>query len=239
MEQKLAKTRTELLEAQEEVTCLRIQVRDHSSKLLEVQRKLELEKQRVTELTGQKEELQLLHQLLSTELQGLREEVKTVQDNKVELWHTNCQQLLTHDEEMSEKEREIKVLCDRLHRTEMELATLKLEKLSEGTQSSVSQSIYGISVGFVLGGASVNPLGPFGQDYKPMVATLPVQSAGSVGRVTTTPLFQSGIYTTALYAQSTLPRVLPSIQYIYILLGTGPEGWMGWLTTHYIMQYYK
>ena len=124
MEQKLAKTRTELLEAQEEVTCLRIQVRDHSSKLLEVQRKLELEKQRVTELTGLKEELQLLHQLLSTELQGLREEVKTVQDNKVELWHTNCQQLLTHDEEMSEKEREIKVLCDRLHRTEMELATL-------------------------------------------------------------------------------------------------------------------
>ena len=143
MEQKSAKTRTELLEAQEEVTCLRIQVRDHSSKLLEVQRKLELEKQRVTELTGQKEELQLLHQLLSTELQGLREEVKTVQDNKVELWHTNFQQLLTYDEEMSEKEREIKVLCDRLHRTEMELATLKLEKLSEGTQSSVSQSIYG------------------------------------------------------------------------------------------------
>ena len=169
-----------------------------------------MEKQRVTELTGQKEELQLLHKLLSTELQGLREEVKTVQDNKVELWHTNCQQLLTHDEEMFEKEREIKALCDRLHRTEMELATLKFEKLSEGTQSSVSQSICGNSVGLVVGGA---PLGLFGQDCKLMVATLPVWSAGSEGqRVTTTPLFQSGIYTTAHYTQPTLPRVLPSIQ---------------------------
>ena len=85
MEQELAKTRTEFLEAQEEVTCLKIQIRDHSSKLLVVQRELELEKQRVAELTGQKEELQLLQQLLSTELQGLREEVKTVQDKKVEL----------------------------------------------------------------------------------------------------------------------------------------------------------
>ena len=33
---------------------------------------------------------------------------KRGQDKVVQLWHTNCQQLLTHDSEMLEKDREIR-----------------------------------------------------------------------------------------------------------------------------------
>ena len=56
----------------------------------------------------------------------------------VELWHANCQHLLTHDSEMLRKESEIKVLYDRLHKAEMELATLKLERFCDGAYTSVS-----------------------------------------------------------------------------------------------------
>ena len=50
MEQELVKTRMQLLEVQEEVTCLRIRNSEYSSKLLEVQGELELERERVAEL---------------------------------------------------------------------------------------------------------------------------------------------------------------------------------------------
>ena len=46
VEQKLVKTRTQLLEAQEEVTSLTIKVSDYSGKLLEVQRQLGLEREK-------------------------------------------------------------------------------------------------------------------------------------------------------------------------------------------------
>jgi len=118
---------------------------------------------------------------------------------------------------MFEKEREIQVLCDRLQRTEMELATLKMERLRVGTHQSVSQSIYTDTVEPLVGVASVNPLGSFGQDSKPVITTLPVWSAGSVRQshvatsatttpatitstaVTTAPLFQPGTQDTDLY----------------------------------------
>jgi len=90
----------------------------------------------LTELSKEKEALQ--QQLLCLELQGLREEVKRKQDKAVQLWYANCQQLLTHDSEMFEKKRKIQVLCDRLQRTEMELVTLKIERLCVGTHQSVS-----------------------------------------------------------------------------------------------------
>ena len=138
MEQELVKARTQLLEAQEEVTSLSIKVSEYSGELLEVQRQLGLEREKVLELVQEKETLQ--QQLSTSELQSLKEEVKRGQDKVVQLWHTNCQQLLTHDSEMLEKDREIRVLCDRLHKAEMELATLKLERLSAGTHPRVSHS---------------------------------------------------------------------------------------------------
>ena len=107
----------------------------------------------------------------------------------------------------------------------MELATLKMERLHVGTHQSVSQSIYTDTVELVVGAANVNPLGSFGQDSKPVITTLPVWSAGSVRQshptttpattaVTTTPFFQPGTQgttTRAIYTQSQLPRVLPSV----------------------------
>ena len=63
MEQELVKARTQLLEAQEEVTSLTIKVSDYSGKLLEVQRQLGLKKEKVVELVQEKEALQ---QQLST-----------------------------------------------------------------------------------------------------------------------------------------------------------------------------
>ena len=50
VEQELVKTWMQLLEVQEEVTCLRIRNSEYSSKLLEVQGELELERERVAEL---------------------------------------------------------------------------------------------------------------------------------------------------------------------------------------------
>ena len=50
MEQGLVKTRTQLLEAQGEITCLRIGISEHRSKLLEVQKDLELERERMANL---------------------------------------------------------------------------------------------------------------------------------------------------------------------------------------------
>ena len=47
MEQELVNTWTQLLEAQEEITYLKIEISEHTSKLLEVQRELELERERV------------------------------------------------------------------------------------------------------------------------------------------------------------------------------------------------
>ena len=106
MEQELVKAQTQLLEAQEEVTSLSIKVSEYSGELLEVQRQLGLEREKVLELVQEKETLQ--KQLSTSELQSLREEVKRGQDKVVQRWHTNCQQLLTHDSEMLEKDREIK-----------------------------------------------------------------------------------------------------------------------------------
>ena len=51
MKAELVKSRTQLLEAQEEITCLIVEISDHSSELLKVQRELRLEKEKVIELT--------------------------------------------------------------------------------------------------------------------------------------------------------------------------------------------
>ena len=56
---------------------------------------------------------------------------------------------------MFEKQKEIQLLCDRLQRTEMELATLKLERLCTGTHHTIIQSICTETVEYVVGGASV------------------------------------------------------------------------------------
>ena len=60
----------------------------------------------MVELGQEKETLQ--RQLSTSDLQSLKEEVKRGQDKVIELGTlANCQQLLTHDSEMLEKEREI------------------------------------------------------------------------------------------------------------------------------------
>ena len=60
----------------------------------------------------------------------LREEVKQGKARVRELWQANCQQILSHDSDMFEKEQEIELLSEKLQRAEMELARLKMEKLS-------------------------------------------------------------------------------------------------------------
>ena len=120
----------------------------------------------------------LRQQLSSSELQSLKEEAKRGQDKVVELWHTNCQQLLNHDDEMFKKDEEIKIFSDKLQKLEIELATMKLERLSTGTSTSVSQSISSSFVGSVPGGVSVSILGPEGRDNKPITATIPRWSGG-------------------------------------------------------------
>ena len=176
LQQELDDTQTQLLETQEEVKCLRMGNSEYSAKLLEVQSELELERERVAELARENEALR--QQLSSSELQSLKEEVKRGQDKVVELWHTNCQQLLNHDDEMFKKDEEIKILSDKLQKLEIELATMKLERLSAGTSTSVSQSISSSFVGSVPGGVSVSILGPEGCDNKPITATIPRWSGG-------------------------------------------------------------
>ena len=141
---------------------------------------------------------------------------KRGQDKVVELWHANCQQLLTHDSEMLGKEREIKVLCDRLHKAEMQLATLKLERLCGGTYTSVSQPTSTNFVGPVAEGTSPNPLGPEGHNNKPTITAPPPWSLGSVALrqlgivATTLPLLQ--LAKTVTNTQSTLSSDLSSVR---------------------------
>ena len=66
MEQELMKAWTKLLETQEEVAHLTIKISDYSSKLLEVRRELGLEREKVVELTQEKDTLQ--QQLSTSEL---------------------------------------------------------------------------------------------------------------------------------------------------------------------------
>ena len=84
---------------------------------------------------------------------------------------------MTHDSEVLGKEREIQVLCDRLHKAEMELATLKLERLCGETYTSVSQPTSINFVGPVAEGTSPNLLGPEGHGNKPTL-TAPPQCGG-------------------------------------------------------------
>ena len=126
---------------------------------------------------------------------------------------------MTHDSEMFEKDRKIKVLCDRLCKVKMELATLKLERLSAGTRTSVSPPTSTNFVGPMVGGASIHPLGP-----EERISMIPKWSGGlgtttQSGVVTTTlPLLPSGMYamaTTTNNTQSMLPSdlgVAPSVQ---------------------------
>ena len=121
---------------------------------------------------------------------------------------------------MLEKDREIRVLCDRLHKAEMELTTLKLERLSAGTHPSVSHSTATNLIGPAAEGAGLNPLG---LENKPVITSLADWSATLVtirqssAVATTLPRLQLGIQAaaTATNIQSTLLndlRVVPSVQ---------------------------
>ena len=71
------------------------------------------------------------------------------------------------------KEREIRVPCNRLHKVEVELATLKLEKLYGGRHPSVSHTTATNFERPSAGGAGLNLLGPRGRDNKPVITSLP------------------------------------------------------------------
>ena len=123
------------------------------------------------------------------------------------LWY--YQQLLTHANEMLEKEREIRVLCDRLHKAEMELAALKLERLSARTHPSVSHSTTTNLIGPTAEGTGLNP-SSLGEHNKPLVTSLAERSEGLV---TTRQPNAAAAATTDI--QSMLlndPRVIPSFQ---------------------------
>ena len=60
--------------------------------------------------------------------------------------------------------RRIKVLGDKLRKVEIELSTLKLERLSAGIHTSVSQPTNTNLAGPMAGRASMSPLGPEGHD---------------------------------------------------------------------------
>ena len=169
----------------------------------------------------------------TSELQSLKEEVKRGQEKVIELWHTNCQQLLTHNTEMFGKEREIKVLCDRLHKAEMELATLKLERLSAGTHLSVSHSTTTNIVGPIAGGAGLNPLGPGGQDIRPVITSLPEWSGGLVTTrqstlaATMLPQLQPGIHAATATATNIQPTLLSDLRVVPPVQSSQEQGYYG------------
>ena len=55
----------------------------------------------------------------------------------------------------------------------------KVERLHAGTHQTVSQSTCTETVEHVVGAASVNPLGPFGQDSKPMITSVECRLCGT------------------------------------------------------------
>ena len=93
----------------------------------EAQELLELERAKVLELAKENE---VQRTSLTSQIETLREEVKQVKTRVRELWQTNCQQLLSHDNDTFEKKKEIELLSEKLQRAEMELARWKVEKLS-------------------------------------------------------------------------------------------------------------
>ena len=111
----------------------------------------------------------------------------------------------------------MKVLCDRLHKAEMELATLKLERLSAGTHPSVSHSTTTNIVGPIAGGAGLNPLGPGGQDIKPVITSLPEWRGGLVTTRQSTlaaimlPQLQPGIHAATTTATNIQPTLLSDL----------------------------
>ena len=147
----------------------------------------------MTELSKEKEALQ--QKFLCSEIQGLKEEVKSEQNKAVQLWHANCQQLLTNDSEMLEKEREIQVLFD--DTVEPVIGEAKVYPL--GSYGQDSKPV--ITTLPVWSARSVRQL---------LTTTSPTTTSTATV-VTTTPLFQPGtqdIATRAIYTQSQLPRVL-------------------------------
>ena len=127
MQEALLEARAKLQESQREVVDLQSKVACQQQLASEAQKLLELERAKVLELAKENEAQRTS---LTSQIEALREEVKQGKTRIRELWQTNCQQLLSHDNNLFEKETEIELLDEKLHKAEMELARLKIEKLS-------------------------------------------------------------------------------------------------------------
>ena len=134
MQQALLEERGKLKESQEEVVQLKTELVQQQEVALEAHRMMELEKARVVEIAKQ-------HKLMTSQIEALREEVKQGKEKIRQLWQTNCQQLVSHDNSMFEKEKEMQLLTDKLHRVEIELATLKAKELILPDPSGISDNL--------------------------------------------------------------------------------------------------
>ena len=92
---------------------------------------------------------------------------------------------------------EITILSDKQQKLEIKLATMKLERLSEGTSTSVSHSISSSFVGSVQGGVSVSIPGPEGRDNK-LITTTISRWTGGFGTTTQTEVVTTTLPTVPL-----------------------------------------
>ena len=122
----LATTRLQLQAAQKEVTQFKKELSAQQENLLELKKRLGVEEAKVKQLVFENEALQ--QQLSCSQVQDLKQEVNRATDRSKQLWQTNCQQLLSHDNLMFEKEEELKLLQGRMQQMEIELVKLKEDK---------------------------------------------------------------------------------------------------------------
>jgi len=122
----LATTRLQLQAAQKEVTQFKKELSAQQENLLELKKRLGVEEAKVKQLVFENEALQ--QQLSCSQVQDLKQEVNRATDRIKQLWQTNCQQLLSHDNLMFEKEEELKLLQGRMQQMEIELVKLKEDK---------------------------------------------------------------------------------------------------------------
>ena len=126
MQQTILETRAKLEESQQEVVHLRAELVQQEQMLLEAHKVIEVERAKVLEMA---QESEIQKKLMTSQIEALGEEVKQGKEKIKQLWKVNCQQLVSHDNAMFEKEKEMELLSDKLHGVEIELARLKAEKL--------------------------------------------------------------------------------------------------------------
>ena len=112
MQQALQESKAKLQESQSEVVNLQAAIVCQQQIATEAQELFELERAKVLELAKENE---VQWTSLTSQIETLREEVKQVKTRVRELWQTNSQQLLSHDNDMFEKEKDLLSVADALY----------------------------------------------------------------------------------------------------------------------------